>query len=306
MIAISPVGRRLLAISGIAVLCAAIYWLGWAAVVDALQRCSPWAVLVAAVAITVGSVLGAWNVYRIAGLAASMPFHTFLPIFWRSWAAGITLPGQVADMLGTLWQLKGRSGDLSFIAGRLLVDKAITLGLTLALAVFLPGVLGLAGAYITGGLLVCLVLVAAMVMPVVNWSARHPVLARSRWSARVVPVLASASAPLRIVIGNALVTVAKLAITGLAYWTILRSMDPPGPGFVPTTVISQAAGLVAYLPISFNGLGTVEVSAAAMFARIGLSGAVVVSAYLILRTITLAIAWLPLAIMGWPRLERAA
>ena len=46
--------------------------------------------------------------------------YRFLPVFWRSWAVGITLPGQIGDFLTTLWQLKGRSADLSFVAGRLI------------------------------------------------------------------------------------------------------------------------------------------------------------------------------------------
>ena len=288
--------RSVLALVGICVLAAALYWVGGAAVLETVRRCSPVAIVAAAVAIGCGTLFGAWNVYRIAELRSTMSFRQFLPVFWRSWAVGITLPGQVADMLTTLWQLKGRSGDLNFVAGRLLADKAITLGLTLALASLLPFVIGKTTMSTSVFLLVALGIAAAWTLAVGLWWARQPgFLMRWRWGARVLPVLAAANVPIGLVLANAAVTVAKTLVSGLAYWIIFRSIDANVPGFATTTVISQSAGLVAYLPISFNGLGTVEVSAVAMFRMAGLGSAIVLSAYLLLRAITLVIAWLPAA-----------
>jgi len=136
------VDRRWLALVGLCILGAALYCAGSDEVLAAMARCSAAAIASAAAAITVGTFLGAWNCYRIAELRTTITFRRFLAVFWRSWAVGITLPGQVADFVSTLWQLKGCSSDLNFVAGRLIVDKAITLGLMLALLALVPVCVG--------------------------------------------------------------------------------------------------------------------------------------------------------------------
>ena len=94
-----------------------------------------------------------------------------------------------------------------------------------------------------------------------------------------------------------MVTGIKLLASGCAYWAVLRSMTPHAPAFGATTILSQTAGLIAYLPISFNGLGTVELSAVALFGAAGVEAPTVLSAYVALRLITLATAWVPAAAM---------
>jgi uncharacterized membrane protein YbhN (UPF0104 family) len=78
---------------------------------------------------------------------------------------------------------------------------------------------------------------------------------------------------------------------------VLETLTPQAPGFGSITIISQTAGLIAYVPISFNGLGTVEVSAIALFGAAGVEAAAVVSTYVALRLITMAVAWLPAVAM---------
>jgi len=289
--------RALLALAGLVLLAMLLHFAGGANVMAALRRCTPLTIGGTFAALVAGTLLGAWNVYRIAGLQAAMPFARFVPVYWRSWALGITLPGQVADMLTTLWQLRGRTGDLSFVAGRLLADKAITFGAMLALAAMLPVVLDPARMPLSLALFTALVVVALLALALARWCVRHPaLLPRWRWGARLQPVLrAAVELPFDVAVHNAVVTAAKTLLTGLAYWLVLREIAPGAPHFSTTTVVSQTAGLIAYLPISFNGLGTVEISAIALFRAVGLSSAVVLSAYLVLRVTTLVAAWLPAA-----------
>lgn len=288
--------RGLLALIGISILVAALTFVGGSAVLEALKRCSPVAVAAAAASILLATMLGAWNVYRIAGLRSTMTFSKFLPVFWRSWAFGITLPGQVADMLTTLWQLKGSTGDLNFIAGRLLVDKMITLCLTMGLAVLLPWATGSATLHTSLLLFAWFAVTVTAGIVLFAWCARRfDLLFRGRWIERIQLVLSATKVPLDLALANAVLTCIKVLLSGLAYWFILMSIAATAPSFAVTTVISQSAGLIAYIPISFNGLGTVEVSAVALFRTAGLGSAVVLSTYLILRTTTLAVAWLPTA-----------
>lgn len=289
--------RTLLALAGLCILAALLYLAGGSAVLEALRRCTPSAVAGAAAAIIAGTLVGAWNVFCIAGLRATMPFARFIAVYWRSWAIGITLPGQVADMLTTLWQLKGRTGNLSFIAGRLLADKAITFGELLALAALLPWVLDPARMVLSLYLLAALALAALATLLLAHWCAHHPLLLqRWRWTARLQPIMAAAvDLPFNAALLNLALTVVKMLLTGMAYWLVLRAIAPVAPRFSTTTVISQSAGLIAYLPISFNGMGTVEVSAIALFRTVGIGSAVVLSAYLVMRATTLLAAWLPAA-----------
>lgn len=289
--------RYLLAVVGLALLGAAIWWVGGTAVLQALQRCGADALLLAAAAIVTATLLGAWNCYRIAELKPALTFRQFLPVFWRSWAAGISLPGQVADFVATLWQLRGRTGDLHFVAGRLLLDKGITLGVMLALLALLPFAVGVTGPLASFVAMATLCVTAVAALALLDWVGHRPDLwPRHRWTRSASSALAGARAPARLVLGNLAVTAAKTLASGLAYWAVLGSIASEAPGFGITTIVSQSAGLVAYLPISFNGLGTVEVSAIALFGAVGVDDASVVSAYLVLRTITMGAAWLPIAV----------
>ena len=96
-----------------------------------------------------------------------------------------------------------------------------------------------------------------------------------------------------LLLRNATLTLAKMALTGLAYFVVLRDTVAEAPSYLTITAIAHGAGLVAYLPISFNGLGTVEVSAIGLFAILGVSADGVLAAYLILRVLTLILAWVP-------------
>jgi uncharacterized membrane protein YbhN (UPF0104 family) len=287
--------HRVLAVVGLAILGAVLYWVGIDVVIAALARASPAAVATALVAVVISTLLGAWNCYRIAELRTTLSFRSFLPVFWRSWAVGITLPGQVGDFVTTLWQLKGRTADLNFVAGRLIVDKAITLALMLALVALLPAAIGASQPAMSVMLLIGLgVGIAVLVALIARWR-RHPTsLGRSRLGARAVSVLTATRVPAHLIVHNIVVTAAKLLATGVVYWSIISSIVPAAPSFTVTTIISQSAGLVAYVPISFNGIGTVELSGIALFGVVGVKPASVLSAYVAIRAITLAVAWLPL------------
>jgi uncharacterized membrane protein YbhN (UPF0104 family) len=290
--------RRILAIVGLGILAGGLYWVGVDTVLAALARLSPGAIGAAVTAVVASTLLGAWNCYRIAELQTTLSFRSFLPVFWRSWAVGITLPGQVGDLVTTVWQLKGRSIDLGFVAGRLIADKGITLMLVLMLLSLLPVALGAPRPLTSAVILVGIAAGITPLLALLVWCRRHPdVLARYRVGKRVLAVVDATAVPMRLVIGNTLVTCAKLVASGCAYYAVLNAVAPQAPGLGEITVISQTAGLVAYVPISFNGMGTVELSAVALFGAAGVEASAVMSTYVALRLLTMATAWLPTAAM---------
>jgi len=63
------------------------------------------------------------------------------------------------------------------------------------------------------------------------------------------------------------------------------------------TIVAISSGLVAYLPLSANGIGTVEMAGAGLFGEIGVSLPVVLSMYVLLRLANILLAWVPAALL---------
>lgn len=286
--------RPLLALVGLSILAIAIVVVGGRGVFDRLLQFDALALAGASAALVVAGLLGAWNCYQVTELSAQLAPRVFLPIFWRSWAIGISLPGQVGDFIATLWQLKDREINLPAVAGRLLVDKLVTLTLGLAMLACVPAVLGSAVG-LAVGLVLALGFVLLLAWWVIRWGLQwRPDKELPGWLARLRLALGAAlSTPPRLIAANVAITVCKFIVTGVAYWLLIRQLDASPPTLATTTIVAQSAGLVAYLPISFNGIGTVEVSAITLFGRIGVPAASVLAVYLVLRVLTLAIAWSP-------------
>jgi uncharacterized membrane protein YbhN (UPF0104 family) len=98
------------------------------------------------------------------------------------------------------------------------------------------------------------------------------------------------------VLANVVMSILKMGLTGLSYWATLAALGHSDVGLFAITVVASSAGLIAYVPLSLNGVGTVEIVGVVLFGALGLGGDVVVSMYLLLRVLNLALAWLPMAI----------
>jgi uncharacterized membrane protein YbhN (UPF0104 family) len=92
---------------------------------------------------------------------------------------------------------------------------------------------------------------------------------------------------------NAMLSLIKIGLTGSAYWTMFAALGYDHQPIWPIVSYATLAGLVAYLPISFNGYGTVEAAGLMLFGQLGIPAAIVLAAYLGLRLLVLALAWLP-------------
>ena len=282
---------------GLCVLALGIHWVGLDAVGKALAAQTTPRMALALAAIVAGTILGAWNCYRIAELKPHLTFRSFLPVYWRAWAIGLTVPGQVGDIVSTLWQLRHRTGSLAFVAGRLIADKLITIALVLLLASSLPAALGLL--MFPASLLVPLAtgLVLIFGVALARWLGRGgpPSEDTSGWRAKVALVVRAANVPPPLLAVNATVTLAKTLLTGVAYWAVLSTVGTHLSEFPTVLAISQSAGLVAYVPVSFNGIGTVEFSAIHLFGIAGYAAPHVLASYVFLRVASLIAAWIPVA-----------
>lgn len=252
--------------------------------------------------VAVAALIGAASIHLFFESEDQLPFCTFLPIFWLSWAIGLVFPGQIGDVASLSALLRRRGIDLSRVVARSLTDKLISFGMMLVFAgvalITLPGISWCAGRWWLAAF--PLVMLAALYVGrkrlCAGLAQRFPraveFLARTVAETRAI----AARRPGRMVL-NALLTVLKIALTGMSYWFVFAALGYGDISPWRAVAIVAASSLVAYLPVSFNGIGTVELAGVALFGTLGVPAASVFSGYLALRAMVLAIAWVPVGLL---------
>jgi uncharacterized membrane protein YbhN (UPF0104 family) len=101
----------------------------------------------------------------------------------------------------------------------------------------------------------------------------------------------------RAVIANTLLTLVKLFTIGVCYLAVFHALHAAPGDLFEVTVTANSAGLIAYIPISANGVGTVEAGGLYLFGLRGVAAPVVVATYLVLRFANLVLAWIGAALV---------
>jgi uncharacterized membrane protein YbhN (UPF0104 family) len=285
----------MVSVAGVGLLVGLIWFANPASVLVALRDAQPaWIVLALAV-ILVSTMLGAINSYLMAAPGPALGFKGFLRAYWVAWAFGQVVPGQIGDLLGMSLFLRRRGLSLPMAVGRLGVDKLISLVCTFLLSAGLmflfvapPARLaGLLGAAAAGALIVAYTTSR-------RWSGRVSVSTglRAHFVNSLVEAHRVVATRPRAIIANALLTILKLFAIGICYWAVLKALHATPGDLFGVTVTANSAGLIAYIPISANGVGTVEVGGVYLFGLRGVAAPVVIASYLVLRFANLALAWI--------------
>ncbi len=267
-------------------------------------RAAKWSWIAAATGVVFATTLiGAFNAWQLSALHGRVGLPRFVAAFWSAWAVGMVVPGQVGDLVWLTALLRRLGIPASEALGRLGVDKLI------ALLVALGAVIGLPWATSDPRLQPFAIAAAFGVATLVFAVAAAPVAAvrvRPRdgapaWRRHLANTLEQAGnvvrrTPGRVVLDLAL-SIAKFALTGLSYWLVFAALGESGLSLWRVALIAASAGLVAYVPVSFNGIGTVEITGVLLFSTLGIAAPVVASAYLLLRAANLAAAWVPVAFL---------
>lgn len=259
---------------------------------------SSWAIFSAALILT-STLIGAYNIYIFIRRDHSLCWISFLAIYWVGWALSLIVPGQVGDIAGISTLLRKHDVPWQVSIARSLLDKILSMLVMLSLAigglllvaqhidmVFAPPALSLPATIVfTFAIGFSIYLLRGHSH---QWVERLRRFAVNAWT----EILRTCKAVPKLVLLNFLLTIAKTLLVGLSYWCMFRAFgQSPAPGAV--VLLSAASSLVAYIPVSLNGLGTVELAGIALFATLGLPAPVVLAAYLLLRGMVLALAWLP-------------
>lgn len=262
---------------------------------------------IAVLLIGLGTLLGAANLYLLLEVGPARPrFRAFLPAYWTSWAIGLVFPGQIGDVASLALLLKRHGLALHATLARSTADKVISLILMSAFGLYGISQLHVAAEISPGqtwpvmaAIVACLLAIAMGLIKIA--AARFPAgmaIVTKTWKELLALVTEN---PLRL-LANMGLTVVKIILAGAAYWSMFRALGHPAVTLAEVTPLVAASSLIAYVPVSLNGLGTAEAMGVILFASLQLTPATVLAGYLALRISGLLLAWVPALI--WLALAR--
>lgn len=301
--------KAILTLLGIGLLAGMIAWAGPLALWQRLRMIDPGSLVAAAFVIATATVVGAINSYLICGASRVIGFAGYLRTFWVAWAIGLIFPGQVGDMLTLTHVLRRRGMPLAESVARTSIDKLISLICTLLVASQIYRLRDVAATrYLSMGaglLALGIVIFIAISLWILHHVDRQRF--RNRWISGAIAAAAEVARTVLtrpwIVVLDFVLSLIKIGLTGTAYWLVVRALIPAAPSLQQVTIAAVSSGLVAYLPLSANGIGTVEMAGAGLFGEIGLGLATVLSMYIVLRLVNILLAWIP-AVFLLPELLR--
>ena len=280
----------------LALLAAAI---GWRELEAVLLVASPrWLALLAVVSL-LWLVLGACNVWLLLRKLEPVRFVAFLQVYLESWLLSLVLPGQLGDASQVL--LLRRTGVPARKSGAAyLVDKLVSvlwLGAvsTVGVALYTPyraalWLLSLSAVCVLA--LVLVRLVGRAQGPTQGWTWR----VRKLWDSTLDQIHIFRHHPGSIALNLGL-TMIKWALSTVLYIAAFRAVRT-AIGLGPAATIPFISSLVGYIPVTVAGAGTMEMTAMALFGRLGVPSASVLAAYLLLRAAIILV-----ALLGWAALR---
>jgi len=246
--------------------------------------------VMAAVTLAIWISLGAMNMMVLLRPLVRIPFVQTLGLYSKANMIALVVPGQVGDAVIINFF---RSYSVPISQGTTIfgIDKLITM--------LWYGIVTMFGLYLLGNEISIEALtpkigrfgipIGVASLLVILCLALYMILRQSRIGGRVRDWIRLScdyiSMGKKMMLVDCCITFFRVFVLGCAYWFAIRAYGPPS-FFLHTLCLPIMAGLVAYLPISFNGLGTVEVSLVFLFEKIGLEAAQVISAALTLRVLT--------------------
>lgn len=261
-----------------------------------LDRINPGFLFLCFIALVGSTLVGASNLFLLLSRRDPTPFWALLKGFWFAWAFNLVSPGQVGDLAVLSNWLKGRGVAWHQGFSYILIDKLLSLLVILGFSLWglvgisgwvidlVPGRLAVLGISLFGALFIVLFLLLKSTA-VNDFVSRF--LEVSLDYLREFP---------GTVLANAGVSVIKFTFTGAAYWWGFQSVGETSLSFFTVLGLVASSSLIAYLPISFNGIGTVEVTGIALFGLFQVPAEVVLVVYLLMRALVFMVAWLPVGL----------
>jgi uncharacterized protein (TIRG00374 family) len=257
-------------------------------------------IILSSICIILSTLIGSFNLYIFLYEIKKISFLFFLKIYWLSWAFGLIAPGQIGDVatIGFLLKKKGLNYSIGF--SRSVIDKIISLFVVLCFSLY--GIIFYFNIFnyfrIDSLVLIFILLVIICYLLLIFLKKISNILQNKNGIlgsfGNFINEISFIIKNLKLkILVNILITFIKIILIGSAYWYVFAAIGHDNQSVLVITSLAALAGLVAYLPISLNGIGTVEVSGVFLFGKFGIPSEQVLAAYLLLRLMVLMLAWIP-------------
>jgi len=284
---------------GVSILLLLIYFFDVKKIANEFQNIDfKWVYLVG-LSIFASTLLGSVSMFLLVSRENEISFFHFLPAYWVSWSVGLVVPGQVGDVASISYLLKRLGFEWRVILARSLVDKVISLSIMLLLAVYALTFMAEIELYRKINLWMVLGLIVFSVF--IFWkraqlfelikAEKFKIFSFFQKTLEEIVITVS-NHPIRVCV-NILLTTIKILLIGCAYWLMFIALGQNNISIWEVVPLVAASSLVAYLPISLNGIGTVEFAGILLFSFIDIPEATVLAAFILLRMIVLFLAWVP-------------
>lgn len=286
-------------IAGFTILLLLLFYVDGSVLVSHLTHLRGDYLFYAAASITVATLIGSVIAYLVVAMDTAVSYARFVGFYWFSWALSLVIPGQIGDIASLTILMKRAGLEWPRILSRAVLDKAISFTVMSLMAML--ALIRYSDYLKVETSALALTLPVLLVLVILAWYAVKRLATgpadRFDW---LVPVLTNLRdttefvkrKPMLIAV-NVLGTALKIVLVGTAYWFIFLAGGAPSPDWAGVVLLATVSSLVAYVPISFNGLGTVEVTGILLFSMLGMSEELVLASYLVLRVTVLTIAWTP-------------
>ncbi|MBW2491855.1 MAG: flippase-like domain-containing protein [Deltaproteobacteria bacterium] len=232
--------------------------------------------------------LGAFNQYILFTAFSNLPFKSYLTAYVKAYAFGLLLPSQIGDA-SIAFFLKSEGLYYSQTLSVYILDKFLTFILyVIVLFLFLGDIMGYPMIVSFSSIISFGLSLSIMFYIIVRLTSSFPVSWRENRLMRFVHNLSSqlfffTKHHSFLLLINFFLTCFKLGLVMLCYHAMITSLNYSLSIWrVGQTAI--ASGIVGYIPVSIQGLGTVEAMALLNFKTLGVSPADVLACYLVLRS----------------------
>lgn len=233
-------------------------------------------------------LLGSFNQYILFSAFSNLPYKTFLTAYFKAYAFGLLLPSQIGDA-SIAYFLKSEGLYYSQTLSVYILDKFLTFILyVLVLFLFLGDIMGYPE-IISLSLLIALGFLMSIVFYIiVRLTSFFPESWRENRLMRFIHNLSSqliffAKHYPSLLLINFLLTLLKLGLVMFCYHAMFTALDY-SLSVWKVGLAALASGIVGYIPVSIQGLGTVEAVALLNFKTLGVSPPDVLVCYLVLRS----------------------
>ena len=232
--------------------------------------------------------LGAFNQYILFTAFSNLPFRSYLTAYFKAYAFGLLLPSQIGDA-SIAFFLKSEGLYYSQTLSVYILDKFLTFILyVLVLFLFLADMMGYPKSISLSSVIALGLSLSLAFYIIVRLTRSFPVSWRENRLMRFAHNLSShlffftKHHPFLLFI-NFLLTCLKLGLVMLCYHAMITSLNY-GLSLWKVGLAALASGIVGYIPVSIQGLGTIEAMALVNFKTLGVRPADVLACYLVLRS----------------------